>query len=132
LAEILDDAVMHQRHARGGMRMRVIFGGRAMGGPARMADAGAPGERMLRQGFGQLRQFARRAAALDMPAGQRGDARGVIAAIFQAAQRLEDKRGRVVASRDADDSAHGSNLYTLSSFDKLRMRILCNFQNSSW
>ena len=38
---VLDDAVVHERHARGAVRMRVALGRRAMRRPARVADAGA-------------------------------------------------------------------------------------------
>ena len=48
-AEILDDAVMHDRYARGGMGMGVAFGRRAMGRPARVADTGAAGKRICVQ-----------------------------------------------------------------------------------
>ena len=44
-AEILDDAVMHDRELVGGMRMRVVFVRAAMRRPARVADAGHAGER---------------------------------------------------------------------------------------
>ena len=39
LAEILDDAVVHHREFFGGVRMRVVLGRPAMGGPARVAYA---------------------------------------------------------------------------------------------
>ena len=42
-AKILDDAVMHDGDALGRMRMRIVLGGPAVGGPAGMADAGAAG-----------------------------------------------------------------------------------------
>ena len=35
---VLNDAVMHNRHARRAMRMRIAFGGRAMRRPARVPD----------------------------------------------------------------------------------------------
>ncbi len=83
LAEILDDAVMDDRHARRGMGMGVGFGGRAMGGPAGVTDAGPARQRLLLQHRFQLGEFAGRAAALDLSAHQSGDAGGIIAAIFQ-------------------------------------------------
>ena len=43
---VLDDAVVHDRHAGGAVRMRVALGGRAMRGPSSVADAGGAGERL--------------------------------------------------------------------------------------
>ena len=115
LAEILDDAVMHECDARGRMRMGIAFGRRAMRRPARVADAGAPRQRMLRERLGKLAQFSRRAAALDMAVHQRCDACGIIAAIFQPPQRLQNDRGRVVLACNADNSAHLFLLAALSA-----------------
>ena len=53
LAEILDDAVMHDRDAVGGVRMGVALGRLAVGGPAGMADADIAGERLARQALFQ-------------------------------------------------------------------------------
>src|SRR5258705_297457 len=39
LAEVLDDAVADHRDRAGHVRMRIAFGGLAVGGPARVADA---------------------------------------------------------------------------------------------
>ena len=49
LAEILDDAVMHDRELFGGVRMRVVLGRPAMRRPAGMADADGADERLARQ-----------------------------------------------------------------------------------
>ena len=46
LAEILDDAVMHDRDAVGGVRMGVALGRLAVGRPAGVADADLAGERL--------------------------------------------------------------------------------------
>ena len=46
LAKILDDAVVHDRDAFGRMRMRIVLGRPAVGGPARMPDAAMAGERL--------------------------------------------------------------------------------------
>ena len=49
LGVVFDDAVMDDGDARGAVRVGVAFGGRAMGGPARVADAGGAGERLRRR-----------------------------------------------------------------------------------
>ena len=49
LAEILDDAVVHDGHALGRMRVRVALARLAVGCPARMADADIAGQRLLRR-----------------------------------------------------------------------------------
>ena len=90
LAEILDDAVMHERDARRRMRMRVDLGRRAMRRPARMADAGVAGERMRMQHLVEIGELAGRAAAFDMAVHQRGDAGGIIAAIFEPLSALPE------------------------------------------
>ncbi len=52
-AEILDNAVMGDRNAVGGMRMRVALGRFAVRRPAGVADADIAGERLLRQALFQ-------------------------------------------------------------------------------
>ncbi len=57
LAEILDDAVVHDRQTVGGVRMRVALGRPAVGCPARMADADGAGERLAREPASRLRSL---------------------------------------------------------------------------
>jgi hypothetical protein len=49
LAKIFDDAVMHHRHAARLVRMGIGHRGRAMRGPAGVADAGLARERLMHQ-----------------------------------------------------------------------------------
>jgi hypothetical protein len=65
LAEILDDAVMDHGDAIRCMRMRIVLGRPAVGGPAGMADAGMPRERFGFQPRFEIFQFALGAAALE-------------------------------------------------------------------
>ncbi len=104
-AEILDDAVMDDGDTGRGVGMGVGFGGRAVGGPAGMADAGLAGQRRFAQHRFQLGQFAGRTAALDMAAYQSGDAGGIIAAIFQPLQRLQNDGAASPVHSDADNAA---------------------------
>ena len=46
-AKILDDAVVDDGDVVGGMRMRVVLGRLAMGGPAGVADAAEARQRLL-------------------------------------------------------------------------------------
>src|SRR6185437_12343935 len=107
LLEILDDAVMHHRHAVGGDGMGIGLVGRAMRRPARMADAGAAGKRRRGEALRQPVELAFGAAPLDASTlDERRDPRGIISAIFEPPQPFDKKRRRRVASDDADDAAH--------------------------
>ena len=96
LAEILDDAVMHDRDEVGRMRMRVGFGRLAVGGPAGMADAGRAVERRSLQQLLEIAQLALGATPAELAILDGGDAR---------ANRSRDIRGasarRPVARRPA-------------------------------
>ena len=106
LAEILDDAVVHHRQPIGGMRMRVTLVGLAVGRPAGMADADGALERLAPELGFKLAQLALRAPA-PQPAGlQRGDAGGVVSAILQALERIDQLLGDRGAAENADNSAH--------------------------
>ena len=74
LAEILDDAVVHDRDLVGRMRMRVDFVGLAVRRPARVADAGMARERLAHQALFEVLQFAFGAAAREVAAFERRDA----------------------------------------------------------
>ena len=73
----------------GGVRMRVVLGRPAMRRPAGMADPDRAGERLLAQAVFQILQFAFGAAARELAAFERGDAGGIIAAIFEPLQRID-------------------------------------------
>ena len=103
---VLDDAVMDDGHARGAVRVGVALRRRAVGGPARVADAGEAGERVVLKRFGQVDQLAAGAPALDVAVDERGDAGAVIAAVFEAAQRVQQPRGCVCLTDNADYAAH--------------------------
>ena len=106
LAKILDDAVMHHHDAVGGVRMRVVLGRLAVGSPAGVADAGMARERLGFQPRFEIPQLAFGAAALQMVAFQRGDACGIVAAIFQAFERIHDLLRDRTASQNSDNAAH--------------------------
>ena len=54
----------------------------------------------------QILQLAFGAAALEMVAFQRGDARGIVAAIFQPLERIHQLLRDRSASENADNAAH--------------------------
>ncbi len=83
-AEILDDAVMDNGDILGGMRMGIALGRLAVRRPARVPDSGHAIERSLSQPRFKIFQLAFSAAAIKLIAFQRCDARGIIAAIFEA------------------------------------------------
>src|SRR6266581_3762323 len=93
------------------MRVGVLLGGAAMGGPARVADA----VRALQWGLGndlfEITKLARRAADFQF-AGLRhdGDACGIIAAVLQLAQAFDDDRYNFFGPDIADYSAHARRL----------------------
>ena len=75
LLEILDDAVVHDRDLVGRVRMRVHFVRPAVGRPAGVADAAVAGERLAREALFEVFQFAFGAAARQVAAFQRRNAR---------------------------------------------------------
>ena len=108
LAVVLDDAVVDHRDAAGGVRVGIGFAGRAMGGPAGVADAncaadGAPGDQTF-----ELDELALGAAKLDQAVGERRETRRIVAAVFEAPQPVEDVWRRLIRAGDTDDSAHSS------------------------
>ena len=101
--------------AGGEVRMRVVNERRAMGGPARVRDAGerleAFGGDVGRQ-LGDARGAARAAQAAAL---MDGDAARVLAPVFEAAQTLDEDRDDVAGTDGRDDSAHGSSLKARST-----------------
>ena len=88
--------------------MGVLFGGAAVGGPAGVADAEGAVDGMLAQHLFQVAQLARRAAHLKRGAGgaAHGDARRVVAAVFQPPQPFDDDRNYLLGADITDNSAH--------------------------
>ncbi len=106
LAEILDDAVMCNRDPLGGMRMGVALGRLAVRRPAGMADADIAGERLARQAAFQRGELTLGAPAAERAVIQRGDAGGVIAAVFEALERFDQVAGDRLTPNNSDDPAH--------------------------
>ena len=116
LAEILDDAVVHDREALGGVRMRVVLGRPAVRRPAGVADADRARQRLARELLFQILELAFGAPARQHAMLERGDAGGIVAAIFEALERVDKQRRDRLAADDPDNAAHplGSLLGRLS------------------
>ena len=108
LAEVLDDAVVDDRDLRAHVRVRVAPCRTAVRRPARVADAGAPAQRLASQPRLEVAQLAFGATAAEAAVVDRGDAGGIIAAILEPAQRVDEIVRDGLLAEDADNSTHGS------------------------
>ena len=106
LAEILDDAVMHHGDAFGGVRMSVVLGRLAMGGPAGVTDAGVTVERSIVQPLLEILQLAFGAPALERLALQRRDTGGIVTAIFEPLEEIDQLLRDWSTPQNADNAAH--------------------------
>ncbi len=106
---VLDDAVVDDGDAAvlAHVRMRVLLIGRTVRRPARVRDAGRPLDRSRVQEQLQLGDLARLLHRFDARAIHDGDARRIIAAIFETLEPLEQEGRRHLGSNVSDDSAHG-------------------------
>ena len=106
LGEVLDDAVVDDGDVAGEMRMRVGLVGNAVGGPAGVADADRAFERLGGQPALQIDELALGAAAAEPAVVDGGDAGGIVAAIFEPLQRIDDQRRNGRAPDNPDNPAH--------------------------
>ena len=110
---IFDDSVVHDDDFAGAIAVgvSVFFGGAAVRGPARVADAVKAVERSERMDSSRLRSLPGCAPNFQLSVvAHDGDARGVVAAIFQAPQAVEDQRHDSFRSDVANNSAHSIRL----------------------
>ena len=111
---ILDDAVVDDDEGAGAVAVgvRVFFGGAAVGGPAGVADAEGAGEGVVGDEGFEVAELAGGAAKLELAVGCAGDgdAGGVIAAVFQAAQAFDDDGHGRIGADVSDDSTHGTSV----------------------
>ena len=116
LLVVLDDAVVYQgdptdcalgrMRARRKVRVRVVHRRRAVGGPPGVRDAGARGHAV---GCGLLLKFRHTggaAGALQTAILVHGHAAGVIAAVLQALESLDQEGNDVALRNRPDDAAH--------------------------
>src|SRR5215471_17172097 len=106
LAEILDDAVVHDRHAIGRMGMRVDFVRPAVRCPARVADADGAGKRLTSEPLLEVAQLPLGTPPRQVPLFQGSDASGIIAAILEPLERFDHLTGHRLAADNAYDPTH--------------------------
>ena len=130
---VLDDAVVHDDDAAGAVavRVRVLFGRPAVGGPARVADAVEPVDRFVVDGVLEVDELARRAAQLDALRADQRDAGGVVAAVFHAPQPVDQHRDDRLRADVSDDSAHSDPLSLLRPTSSRRSASPCRFLRST-
>ena len=109
LAEILDDAVVDHRDAVGGVRMGVGFGRLAVGRPAGVADAGVAAQRLAAQPVFEIAKLALGSAARQRAMLERGDARGIVAAVFEPLQRVDKLPRHRLTAENANDPAQSDD-----------------------
>src|SRR5258708_25649812 len=89
--------------------MGVFLGRAAMGGPTRVADAVGGLAGGVLQDFFQNAQLARSATDLELAVlGDHSDSGGIVAAVFQLAQALNDHGHNFFRSDVTDNSTHGT------------------------
>ncbi len=106
LGEILDDAVMDDGDPPAHVRMGIALVGLAMGRPARVADADLADQRAALEQRAQIDQLAFGAPPVDRPVDHGRDAGGIVSAIFQPTQPVDQKRRDVSLADDTYDPAH--------------------------
>jgi hypothetical protein len=72
-----------------------------------VTDAGDAGEGSMGKFALEVCKFAGGAAAMDLPILQSGDTGGIVAAVFQEFQSLNQPGRRRICAQDANDPAHG-------------------------
>src|SRR5690606_30790168 len=133
---VLDDAVVDQRDARLAaalareMGMGVVGGRRAVGGPAGMGNAGEAGEFLLLDFALELGHALSAARAAQAAVGVHRHAAGVVAAVFEALEALDQNGGYITLRDCADDSTHSFELLKFaqqgllcSSYEEIRFLI---------
>src|SRR5690242_5961123 len=100
---------MHDHDFSGAIAVRVgiFLGGAAMRGPAGVPDAVEAVERSEANGFLKIAQFPRGATNLEFSVvAHDGNARRIVATVFEALQPVQDQRDDALGSYIAYDSAH--------------------------
>jgi len=106
---IFHNAVMDDDDLAGAIPvgMRVLFGWTSMRGPARVADAVRAVDGGLPDYFLKIVKFSRCTPDFHFAVlSDNGDARGIVAAIFQPPQTIQDERNDFLGADISDDSTH--------------------------
>jgi len=111
---VFDDAVVDDYQGAGAVAvgMGILFCRAAVGGPAGVADAEGAGDGAGGENGFEVAQLAGGATELQGAVGAAGDgdAGGVIAAVLEAAQALDDDGHGGIGADVSDDSTHGLSL----------------------
>ena len=107
--EILDDPVVDDGNGARAVRVRVQFGGRAMGRPTGVADASFSGKRFVNEEVGQVDEFAYGSAPVEPALVHGRDPGAVISPIFQPFQRFDQRGRRLVIPKNSNNTAHYIN-----------------------
>src|SRR4249920_2583275 len=108
LPEILDDPVMHHCDKIGCVRMSVVFGGPPVCRPARVANADVTTERFTLEACLKRAKLAFGTPTAEHTMVECGDARGIVAAVFEALERIDQLARDRLAPQNSDDPAHPS------------------------
>ena len=104
--EILDDAVVDDRKPRRGMRMGVGFRRLAVRRPARVADADRPAKRRRGKFRLEVLQLAFGAPPLQFAVLQRRHPGGIVAAVFEPLQGIDNRARDRPGPENPDNSTH--------------------------
>ena len=106
LLEVLDDAVVDNRHLARRMRVGVGCGRRAVGGPTGVGDADIARCRIAGKHCHQIGKPSFRPPPHQRTIMKRADPGAVIAAIFHALEPVDQAVGNAALADDPDDAAH--------------------------
>ncbi len=106
---IFDDAIVDEGNFAGGVEMRVgiLVVHLSVRGPARVADSVAAGGRTLGHEPRQISDATGAFAGFHLIAVNDGDPGGIVAAIFEAPQTVQENGSRFRTANVTDNSAHG-------------------------
>src|SRR5829696_46477 len=104
--EVLDDAVVHDRHRPDDVRVGIVDGRSAVGRPAGVRDPDGAAERFSAQLTRQVVELALGAAADEVAVLDGADAGAVITAIFEALQAIEQALSDDLLADNSNDSTH--------------------------
>src|SRR6185295_13181160 len=116
VAVVLDDAVVDERDfpVAGEVRVGVELVDAPVGGPAGVADAEPAGDRMFEEPLLQDLELARTLLEEEFLPVEDDDARGVVAAVLEAAQAVDDDGQGVAFADVTNDAAHNGREKTIA------------------
>src|SRR5262249_52137855 len=107
--KVFDDSVMYDDYPPGAitMRVRILFGGTAMSGPAGVPHAISPIQRPQSDGFFEIAQFSLCSTDVQLlPPVNHSNAGGIIATILQLSEAIQNYAYNLFISHVTHDSAH--------------------------